>query len=306
MTWSWDDVRLYLALMHEGSLTHAATTVGVDVSTLSRRLSGLEHSLGTVLFIRSREGVQPTPAAQELLPDAELAAEAMGRIQQLAAGFEAAPEGTVRLTVPPTLAEGFVIPLLPKLLRLHPLLKLEILSEIAVMDLTRREADLALRIVRPTRGDLVFVKLFDLPYGLYASRALAAKVAQRRTLEGASFVTWSADFSRVGSAQWVQQFASSSRVVMTANSMSAQIAAAQSGLGVAVLPVALGDRAPGLVRVDRLSLKVPGLQKLPSEELWLVGHSALRHVPRVRAVWEFLKSAAKDAGAEIQTTSDEG
>jgi DNA-binding transcriptional LysR family regulator len=283
MALAWDDVRLFLALMREGTLTRAAKVSGVDISTVSRRLAALEASVGATLFIRSREGVRPTAAAESMAPDAELAFEAMGRIERVTAGFETAPEGVVRLTVLPSLAESLILPLLPKLAARYPRLRLELSSSPFLMDLSRREADVAIRNVRPRSGDLVFVKLFDAPYAFYASRALARRLGRLKTLP---LVGWTPDLSGSPASRWLSQHAADADVILRTNTLESQLVAAQLGVGLALVPVQLGERTRGLVRFELARFR--GIET-PREELWLVGHQALRHVPRVRAVWEFLR-----------------
>lgn len=284
MALAWDDVRLFLALTRSGTLTKAAKAAGVDVSTMSRRLVALEQAVGATLFIRSREGVRPTEAAETLLADAELVAESMGRIERVTAGFETSPEGVVRLAVLPSLTESLVIPLLPKLRARFPKIVLEVSSSQLLMDLSRREADVAIRTVRPRSGELVSVKLFDAPYAFFAARRVARALARTQPLP---LIDWTADLAMSPAARWLAQHAPDAQRVLRSNVLSGHLTAAQHGLGLVLVPVQLGERTPGLVRVDLPRFR--GLDT-PREELWLVGHQALRHVPRVQAVWEFLRA----------------
>lgn len=290
MRLEWDDVRLFLALVQTGSLTGAGKAMGLDTSTVSRRLAGMEESIGAALFVRSREGVRPTVAAEELLPDAQDAEQALARMTRIAEGLDVAPEGVVRLTVPPTIAETFVVPALPRLLAKYPKLRLEVLATTSIADLTRREADLAVRTSRPTSGDLVFVKLFSAPYALFASKSLVAKLGRLSTFTGVPFVTWTPDFAQLPSAQWVSRRVSSSDVVLKIGSMAGQLAAAAVGLGVALLPRPIGRAS--LVELAITPALREAVLALPSDDLWLVGHQALRRVPRVEAVWQFLLETA--------------
>ena len=122
----WEDVRLFLALHRERTLAAAAKAVGLDASTLSRRLAALEEALGTRLFDRTREGLVPTAGAELLLGAAEEMAQAHARFSRDASSFERAAEGTVRLSVPPGLAESFVGPSLGRLRRTHPHIQIEL------------------------------------------------------------------------------------------------------------------------------------------------------------------------------------
>lgn len=285
----WDDVRLFLSLMREGSLTHAAKQCGLDVSTMSRRLTVMEERLGSTLFLRSREGVRPTAAAEELVADAEVIDEAISRLQRRSAGFEVAPEGLVRLTAPPLVVETLIIPLIPRILATWPKLRLEVLSSQAVLDLSRREADLAVRTVKPESGDLVVVKLLEAPYAFYAARR-ARRLANARSLSGLPVVTWSTDASMIPAARWVNEHAKTANVVLRTNSLAAQLEAVRLGVGVGLLPASVAAHVEELVPVT-----LRGAPPLPSDVLWLVGHQALRRVPRVRAVWEFLQKAVAES-----------
>lgn len=283
----WNDVQLFFTLVREGSLTAAARALGCDTSTVSRRLGALEATLGAALFVRSREGVRPTLAAEELLPEAQAIDEAVTRLTRLAQGLDVAPEGVVRLTVPPSVAETFVVPRLPGLYAKYPKLRLEVQATATVADLTRREADLAIRTVRPTSGDLTCVRLLAAPYAVFGTRAVARRLGRLKHLDGVAFVTWTHDFAMVPSARWLARAAPKADVVLRVSSLGGQLAGAAAGLGLAVLPRQV---AVGLVEVEL----APALRAtLPADELWLVGHQALRHVPRVAVTWEHLRAVAR-------------
>jgi DNA-binding transcriptional LysR family regulator len=157
----WDDVRLFLALYRERTLSGAGAAVDLDASTLSRRLATLEELLETRLFDRGRDGLEPTEGAELLLPAAEEMAQAHARFVQSVLGFERSAEGIVRLSAPPGLAETFVVPALVELRVKYPGLRVELDASIRFTQLTRREADLALRTRRPNAGDLISVKLSE-------------------------------------------------------------------------------------------------------------------------------------------------
>ena len=152
-------VQLFLALYRERTLAGAAKAVSLDPSTLSRRLASLEDELGTRLFDRTHERLVPYEGAELLLTTAEEMAQAHARFSCDATTFERRAEGTVRLSVPPGLAESFVGPALVRLHRRYARIQIELDASVHFVDLTRREADLAVRTRRPQTGDLVSVKL---------------------------------------------------------------------------------------------------------------------------------------------------
>jgi DNA-binding transcriptional LysR family regulator len=287
----WDDIRMFLALQREGSLSAAAARLGIDVSTTSRRLVALEEALGVRLFDRARDGLLATSAAEQLLVHAEEAERGMTNLAMAASGFDERVEGTVRITAPPGLIEIFLAPLLATLHKLHPRLVIDLDSSQQVLDLSRREADIAIRTVRPEGAQLIMTKLVTTRYVPLTSAAYARSLAKQK---GATpkWIVWGDAYARIPPARWLTRHVDVGDVVLKTSSMSAQIAAAQSGLGIALLPENLAARF-ALVRPS-LPRKVP-LNELPAEDTWLVGHRALRGVPRVAAVWEFIRSQAKPA-----------
>src|SRR5688500_890029 len=181
----WDDVRVFLALYRELNLARAGKRLGFDISTASRRLAALEDQLGTRLFDRTREGLRATAAAEQLYAPAEkmeAAALAFGRD---ASGFERAIEGRVRISAPPGIAEVFLADAVPALIARRPAILLEIDSRIAVVDLSRREADLAIRTVRPRGQDLVQKKLVTTRATLLGSAAYTRSLGTLKSFRDA-------------------------------------------------------------------------------------------------------------------------
>lgn len=282
----WDDVRVFLALMRGRTLGAAATRLGVDATTVGRRLTALEQALGASLFDRTRDGVLPTAAAEQLLAAAEaLESRALALFAE-ANALETSPEGVVRLTTPPVLAEWVLVPLLPELTRAHPKLRLEIDARVSFADLTRREADIAIRTRRPTSGDLVVTKLMESRNGAFASAEAVEAFGVVRDLSKLPWIGWTEDFGGLPTASWLARHVAAAPV-LRASALSAQLAAAQRGLGA----VLVSERLAPLLHLKPVRTRGPAAEALataPSEDLWLVSHRALRDVPRVRVVWERL------------------
>lgn len=259
-------------------MAEAARTLAVNTSTVSRRLVLLEETLDTALFDRGRDGLRPTAAAHDLLPLAEVVERGVAEFAQGADQLERDIRGVVRVACPPDAADVAVLPALQPLLKQHPGLQLVLEPGEAVVDLNRREADLALRIVRPTRGDLVARKVDEVPWRPAASRELAAQLSSS---QAPPWIGWHR-LQGVPAAQWMARC----RIepVVRSDSMTSQIAAAQAGVGVALIPVQSITHY-GLVEV---AVSQPQAPPLPRDELYLVTHRALRNVPRIRAVWEAL------------------
>jgi DNA-binding transcriptional LysR family regulator len=281
----WDDLRVFLALWRRRTLSAAAASLRVNPSTVGRRLQALETSLGTRLYERTPDGVRATPAAETLVGHAERVEEAALGFAGAVTGFEVAAEGAVRLTAPPAVAELLVAPALPRLRARYPRLVLELDASVAYADLTRREADLALRLTRPRSGDLVAVKVAEEPSVIAGSARLAA--VRLSALGAVPWITWDAALGHLPDARWVATHVPSEAVVLRTNSIAAQLAAAESGAGVLLLARALA-RARKLSALQPRGALRSTLAATPRTPLWLVGHQALRQVPRVAAVWTFL------------------
>jgi DNA-binding transcriptional LysR family regulator len=287
---SWDDVRVFLALFRARTLSSAAIRLGVNASTVGRRLDALEGALGARLFDRTPDGVAPTAATEHLLGHAERLEQAAHALGGAVAGFEARPEGVVRITAPPGVADHFLAPALPRLLARYPDIRVELDASIRQLDLTRREADLALRAVRPERGDLVTVKIADEQDRLFTNSAYAAELGTIRDLGDARWIGWERDLAHIPSARWLNERVPESKIVLRTSSIGAQLSAAEAGLGVVLLPDSYGKRES--LSAVRLSAALrESLPPTPRESLWLVGHRATRDVPRIAAVWETVLDA---------------
>ena len=220
----WDDVRLFLALCRARTVGSAAQALGVDASTVSRRLVALEETLAATLFERSRDGITATKAAEDLLPVAEEIEQVMMRFTNAAEGLEREVTGLVRMTCPPDVAEVVVAPLLRELLAAHPGLRVELDPGEAVLDLTRREADIALRTVRPTRGDLVVTRLARVRWVLVAAPKLAKQLGTLRAWTDAPWVSWGERLANIKPARWVTKHAHPADPVVRSDSLLVQLA----------------------------------------------------------------------------------
>jgi DNA-binding transcriptional LysR family regulator len=278
---------LFLVLYRERTLAGAGRAVSLDPSTLSRRLASLEEELGTRLFDRTPEGLVPTEGAELLLTAAEEMAQAHSRFSREATSLERTAEGTVRLSVPPGLAESFVGPALVRLYRKCPRVQIELDASLQFVDLTRREADLAIRTRRPQTGDLVSVKLGERRW--VPVRAAHHTAGDRPLKEWGvlPWIGWGDDMASFPPAKWVAEHVPRAAIVLRTSHVTTQVAAVAAGVGIALLPPAYA-RAAALVPVRHGRGLATSVRDLPTNETWLVGHRALRMVPRVAAVWAFL------------------
>jgi DNA-binding transcriptional LysR family regulator len=294
----WEQVRLFLAVVRERSLSGASARLSLDVSTVSRRLDRLEAQLGAPLFDRTREGTTSTVLAEQMLPFAEEMELAAIRFASAGANTETEVEGIVRLTVPPGIADAFVAPALVRLYERHPRLVVELDASVGYADLTRREADLAIRSSRPAGGDLLAVKIVTARATPLASETYARELGKLKRLEDARWIVWDRDLAHLPDALWLRKHAPSVVPVFRTSHFASQLAAARAGLGVVI--TAAEFARTGLVEVAHARSLAAAWSELPSGSLWLVGHRALRHVPRVAAVWSFVLEEL--AGSSLTST----
>jgi DNA-binding transcriptional LysR family regulator len=282
----WDQIRLFLAVARGGTLLAAGARLGLDVSTVSRRLDRLEEDVGVALFDRARHGTTLTAAAEQMLPHAEEMEADLRRFAAAVAEVETEAEGVVRVTVPPGVADTFIAPALTELHARHPRIVVELDASVSYADLTRREADIALRTRRPSSGDLVLTRVYEGRAAPMTSPAYAAELGALRKLEDARWIAWGDDLAHLPGARWLREHGPDVSPVLRTSHFGSQLAAARAGLG--VMMSSEPYRAHGLVPVKPGRALATAWAALPGEELWLVGHRALRNVPRVAAVWEFL------------------
>jgi DNA-binding transcriptional LysR family regulator len=298
----WDDVALFLALYRDEALGPAGKRVGLDPSTMSRRLTALEARLTLTLFDRGREGLRPTAAAERLVAAAEAMEHCAADFARDAEGFEREVEGRVRVTAPPGVADLIVAPHVGELVAKHPRLQVEIDARVAYVDLSRRESDLALRASRPRGGDLVAKKVFTTRTVALGSAAYVRSLGTLKDANDARWVSYGADLASLAGPRWLKKHAPQSAPALLTSSFSAQVQAARAGVGLMLAPEPFA-RA-GELSVARLGVGLArSLAELPADELWLVGHRALRGVPRVAAVWQWLD--ALFAAAEVEGAGDD-
>jgi DNA-binding transcriptional LysR family regulator len=283
----WDQVRVFLAVARAGQLAAAGARLGLDVSTVSRRLDRLEADLGIHLFDRTREGTVATAAAESMLPAAEDMERALAQFATAVDSVETVAEGSVRLTAPPGVADNFVAPLLAVFRERYPKVTVDLDASIGYADLTRREADLALRATRPRSGDLIAVRLISTRSIPMTSPAYAAELGKLRRWSDARWITWSADLMHIPTGRWMSEHLRGITPVLRTSHFGSQLAAAGTGLGVTLASEPFMQVRP-LVPVAIAKTLAASWEALPVEDLWLVGHRALRTVPRVAALWDFL------------------
>jgi DNA-binding transcriptional LysR family regulator len=287
MDFDWDDVRLFLAVARAGQLRAAALALDLDVSTVSRRLDRLEARLGSAPFERSLSGTRLTPAGEALLPHAEQMERAAIALEGRAAMAETVVEGRVRLSVPPGVADAFVAPLLARFRQRHPRVVVELEASVRYADLTRREADLAVRTTRPTSGALKVVQLVRTRAVPMGSSTYVRELGKLKRLDDARWIDWGPELQHLPVPTWLRTHAPAAPRVFVTSHYPSQLAAAAAGMGLVIMP-APWLQVSSLVAVEPSRALAAAWAALPEERLFLVGHASQRDVPRIAALWRFL------------------
>lgn len=280
----WDLYRTLLAVVREGSFSAAARALGLTQPTAGRHIEALEKHLGTALFTRSARRPQPTPAALALLPHATAMAAAAHALQRTASGEAHAEHGAVRLTSGELLGVEVLMPILARFTARYPRIELELTLASRRLDLLGREADIAVRLGRPTQKALLARRIGNLTVGLFAHRSYAERFGlPQRPEELAAFYTigFDRDPEGVRSAGGRAATLRREHFRLRCDSAAAQLAAVRAGLGIGGCQLNIARRDPELQRV------------LPRHfafhrELWLVMHKDSRAVRRVRLLYEHL------------------
>lgn len=285
---NWEDVRIFLAVARRGSLSGAGEMLGMSASTISRHIDDLETRLGARLFLRSQAGYALSDAGLAIIPDAERAEGALDAVQRKASGAASTVSGTVRIAMPDNFAVSLILPEIARFRRRHNEIALEIVTSIGIASLTRREADIGMRLVRPESGNFVMSRVGTMASALYASAnyIAAQPFDQLGRGEGHVLVGWDEAYSGLEAARWADQMLPRAARAIRTTSLQSQLAACAAGAGLAVLPCLLGDASPTLVR-----LRPP--QTVFTQDIWLVTHHDIAGTARIRAATEFLRETVQ-------------
>jgi DNA-binding transcriptional LysR family regulator len=279
----WDNLKVFLAVARAGQLSAAGRRLGLNHTTVSRRLDALETALGVLLFERRPSGAAITGAGERLLPVAErIETEVMGAAELLAAEADAVT-GTVRIGAPDGLGNLFLAGELGTLTRLHPDLVLELVPLPRAFSLSRREADLAIALDPPAEGRLVVTKLTDYTLSVRAASAYLDRFGTPATLADLSEHTVVAgvdDYAYASALDYAAALGGSARSVFRCASVVGQIAAIRAGAGIGILHDFAASAEAGLVRI----LPDIGFRR----SYYLLSHPDTRDIRRIATVRSFL------------------
>ena len=274
----WNDIRVFLAIAREGTLGAAARKLGQTQPTMGRRLRALESAIGHVLFQRTADGFVLTDEGAAMLPHAERIEEETLAIERQLAGQQAHLEGPLRITSSDWFGVHVLTPVLAEFARLQPRVTVELLTESRFFSLSRREADLAFRIRPFGESDVVSRKLLHMPYAAYMRRGGTHPVGDG---ERDALIALEAAFAGTPDDSWLQRMLPQARVAFRSNSRDVQARMCAQGVGIAVLPVVLGDRLPD---VERIELR----EDPPGRDTWVGYHKDLRRLARLRALLDLV------------------
>lgn len=266
MAMEWSDLRIFLAIARAGSLGRAARRLGLTQPTMGRRLRALESAVGHTLFQRTADGFVLTEEGAAVLSRAERIEEEAIAIERALAGQGEAIDGLLRVSSSDWFGIHVLTPLFAEFTRAHPGVTVELVTDVRLFSLARREADLVFRIRPFDEAEVVQRRLMRIDYAVYAAEGAEA-----------ALITLDAAFEDLPDVAWLKSRLPGHRVAYRSNNRDAQARACAAGAGLAVLPVAIGNAMPGIVRVDLGETP-------PSRDVWMGYHPDLRRLARLRAL----------------------
>ena len=288
----WEDVKCFRAAADNGTLRAAAMQLGVHHSTVSRRIENLEKQLRARLIERTPDGHVLTPAGEDILKAADAFAAELQDADRKIAGRDDVLEGVVRVTAANPIAIAALAPHLHRFADANPELHVHLLTSFDVLDLARREADVAIRMENNPAEDLVGKRLFPYFETVYASPDYLAAHNLETDPGSARWIGWRS--SDTSGSVWVRDTAFPNVPVWGAMpDLAVQQMAARNGLGLAMLPCILGDRDPDLVRASK---RPP----TPARDIWILTHPDLRRVARIRAFMQFTEAILRSLEADFR------
>lgn len=276
---SWDDLRILLALMRAGSFSGAGRSLGLNETTITRRLDRLEASLGTQILNRKRGALSLTEAGETLLAHAERAEREVLSAMDHISGQDAVIAGRVRITAVPVLINRVLARALPALLKAHPALEIDLLSEPRNLTLSRRETDIAIRLSRPeSELSALAQKIGTLRYGIFVQRG--------KRMAKLPWITFGDAMGHLPQNLWIRNNSEDPISQVTVNDAEGMIAAAGRGIGKVLLPVQAGR---GVAELEELPVPCD-----LSREVWLMVHPDMRRLARIDAVMAWIRATLGD------------
>ena len=280
---NWDDFRLVRAIAEARSLVGAAEALGLNHSTVFRRLGQIETDLGRPLFERSRSGYAATAAGEEMVALANRMSDGVMEFERRLAGQDERPRGELRVTTTDSMFASLLAPMFATFREAYPEIRTEIIVSNASLNLSRRDADVAIRATSEPPDTLVGRKVGPMAWGVYGKTGTELATCDPLGAD-AIYVGFGPPMEEIEANQWIARNVPSARVVARVNTMHMAAVAAAAGIGLAVLPRVVGDSMPELTLV--------GAKAPATNALWLLTHADLKGAARVRAfmdhAWNWL------------------
>lgn len=288
-TMNWDGLQVFLAVARVGRVSAAAHRLGVEHTTVARRIDALERSLGVQLFYRTTRGYVLSPRGHSVLSTAEAMERAALTVEARARENSGALTGRVRVAMPPEYGSHWLGPRLPDFRAAYPQIELQILVGTRERDLSRGEADLAIQPPRPTQTGMIALRIGRASARLYVVRDLVSdkrlRIRKPADLRGLPLLVYTPPFQMLQDAKWFQPILASATIALETNSTHALLAAARAGTGITVLPRFVARAHPDLIAVSA---------DVCSHDLLVIMHPEVRRDPRIRAAADFLKRIATE------------
>ncbi len=281
----WSDLQYILAVANHGSLAAAARALGVNHSTVQRRITSFEELHSTTIFDRRPDGYKLTEEGHLLLEAARAVESAVWSLERKITGKDLRLEGEIRLTTTDTLLHTIVGQEIKRFHQYYPGIQFQVSTTNSILSISRRDADVAIRPSPSPPDSLVGEQAGSFNFHIYAS----PEFADRNTGVAVENLDWLApDYTMADSTpgKWMQQSLPRARVILTADNLSGLASAAAFGLGAVLLPCYLGDRRPDLVRLE-------SDLETPSNSLWLLTHPDLSNATRIHTFMDYMVRAMK-------------
>lgn len=290
---NWDDIRVFLAVARQGGFAPAAHNLGINHTTVARRLSTLEAALRTRLVNRTPTGATLTPAGQNFLYHAERMEKEALAAEQRVYTADGSVSGKVRLATREGVGAWLICPKVAQLRRRYPALNLELVSEARTISLLKRDADITISLQYPQQDRVIVQKLTDYRLGLFASPEYLREYGPINSIEELSnrdVIWYLDDVVDIAEQRYMQRIVANSRAGFRATNILAQYTALVTGMGVGIIPVYQAGQDPGLVRV--LPDQVEEIRTY-----WLSVHPDAQELPNVRAVMDFILEIIREKKA---------
>ena len=285
----WEDMRLFLAIAEAGSLSAAAKRLRTTQPTVSRRLAEVEALLGEPLFVRTAQGIALTSFGERIVEPSRRMAEWAAEVERAAERRETSPRGVVRVTAPPGIAFEVLAPFAAWMRGELPEVQLEVRASVQYLDLSRREADLALRFGGLAQRDVVSLASLDLEVGAFAAPEYVSTLPRRYGVADVAWIAWAPPFDDLSPNPELARLIPGFRPAFAADDYLVQLRAAEAGVGAMFLGRV--SHRFSQTRLVELSLELPPIRR----SLHLACARSALEIPRVRAVADLLVAEWKQA-----------